>query len=69
MENLTVMGVEVVMNVEEVTEVTPELIEAFARLTRQLSQSASPPTQEELQQIANSDATRLLVARIDGVIA
>jgi len=68
MENLIVMDVEVVMNVEEVTEVTTELVEAFARLTRQLSQSAPPPTQEELKQIANSDATRLLVARVDGVI-
>jgi len=57
-----------VMNVEEVTEVTTELVEAFARLTRQLSQSAPPPTQEELKQIANSDATRLLVASVDGVI-
>jgi len=31
------------VNVEEVTEVSAELVEAFARLTPQLSRSAPPP--------------------------
>ncbi len=56
------------MNVEEVTEVSVELVEAFARLTPQLSRSAPPPGEQELERIVRSDATRLLVAKLDGAI-
>lgn len=51
--------------VEVATEVTPELIDAFARLTPQLSRSAPPPTGDELAEITSSPATVLLVARGD----
>ncbi len=56
------------MKVEEVTEVSTELVEAFARLTPQLSRSAAPPGEQELERIVQSDATRLLVAKMDGAI-
>ena len=50
-------------------EVTDELVDAFVRLTPQLSSSAPPPTAEELQEIVGSPATHLLVARgADGSI-
>lgn len=54
--------------VEEATEVSPELIEAFGRLTGQLSRSAPPPGEHELRHIVDSDSTRLLIAKVDGVI-
>ena len=56
------------MHVEEVTEVNGELVEAFARLTPQLSRSAPPPGEQELERIVQSDAIRLLVAKMDGAI-
>jgi len=56
------------MKVEEVTEVSTELVEAFARLTPQLSRSSPPPGEQELERIVQSDATRLLVAKVEGVI-
>ena len=56
------------MKVEEATEVTDELVEALGRLIPQLSRSAPPPTREELQQIVDADAVRLLVARNDEAI-
>jgi len=56
------------MNVEEVTEVSAQLVEAFARLTPQLSRSAPPPGESELERIVQSDAIRLLVAKVDGAI-
>ncbi len=56
------------MNVEEVTEVSAELVEAFARLTPQLSRSAPPPGEQELERVVQSDSTRLLVAKLDGAI-
>ena len=49
--------------VEHVTEVTPELVEAFARLTPQLSSSAPAPGVPELTEMVRSPATMLLVAR------
>lgn len=58
------MGVEIT----EATEATAELAEAFERLTPQLSSSNPPPSAEALGAIAGSDATRLLVARVDGAI-
>lgn len=51
-------------------QVTDELVEAFVRLTPQLSSSSPPPTREQLEEIVGSPATHLLVARgADGSIA
>lgn len=51
-------------------EVTDELVDAFVRLTPQLSSSSSPPTREQLQEIVGSPASHLLIARgDDGTIA
>lgn len=47
------------------TEVTDELVDDFARLVPQLSSSSPPPTREVLEEIVDSDATSLLVARDD----
>ncbi len=54
--------------IEIATGSTPELLDAFARLIPQLSKSSPPPTAEEVDEIAGSDATVLFVARVDGVI-
>ena len=54
------------MQIEEATEVTAELVDAFARLTPQLSRSAPAPGPEELAGIVGSPATVLLVARHAG---
>lgn len=56
------------VEITEPTEATEELVEAFERLTPQLSSSNPPPSAEALETIATSDATRLLVARADGAI-
>jgi ribosomal protein S18 acetylase RimI-like enzyme len=50
--------------VEEATDVTPELLEALARLVPQLSQSAAPIREAELAEMVASPAVRLLVARL-----
>ena len=54
--------------IEIATTATPELIDAFARLTPQLSSSAGPPTAEQLEEIASSPASVLFVARHEGRI-
>ena len=46
-------------------EVTDELVEAFVRLTPQLSRTSPPPTREQLEEIVGSPATFLLVATGD----
>ncbi|MEE2822628.1 MAG: GNAT family N-acetyltransferase [Acidobacteriota bacterium] len=51
------------MNIEDVTVVTDELVEELGRLMTQLSQSASPLTHEELQQIVDAEGIYLLVAK------
>lgn len=51
------------MVIEEATEVTSELVAAFARLAPQLSRSSPAPGAQELSQIVRSPATVLLVAR------
>lgn len=51
------------MVIDEATEVTPELVAAFARLAPQLSRSSPAPGPEELDEIVRSPATVLLVAR------
>jgi ribosomal protein S18 acetylase RimI-like enzyme len=47
----------------EVTEVTSEVVDAFARLIPQLSSSNPPPGEDELKAIVTSRASVLLVAR------
>jgi ribosomal protein S18 acetylase RimI-like enzyme len=46
-------------------EVTDELIEAWVRLTPQLSSSSPPPSREQLDEIVSSPATEMLIARGD----
>ncbi len=50
------------------TEVTDELVQAFAQLIPQLSSSNPPPSQEQLQSIISSDASTVFIARVDGHI-
>jgi ribosomal protein S18 acetylase RimI-like enzyme len=61
------------VEIVKVSEVSPELVDAFARLIPQLSSSGSTPapTAETLAEIAASPAVVLLVARDpdDGTIA
>ncbi len=55
--------------VEEAHHVTPELVEAFARLVPQLSRSASVPGETELAEMVSAPGTHVLVARLgDGPI-
>jgi ribosomal protein S18 acetylase RimI-like enzyme len=49
--------------VEEATEVTGDLVEAFARLVPQLSRSAPPPDAAALREIVESPTTTVLLAR------
>ena len=51
------------LRVEAATEVTAELVEAFARLVPQLSSSSPAPGRAELAEIVESPSTTLLVAR------
>lgn len=50
------------MEIERVTQVTPELMEAFERLIPQLS-TARLPTQAEVEELVASQASTLLIAR------
>ena len=50
------------MKIVEATEVTPELVAAFAGLIPQLSSSSPPPGTAELAELVGSPATRLLLA-------
>jgi ribosomal protein S18 acetylase RimI-like enzyme len=59
------MGVEVAV----ATTITDDIVEAFVRLTPQLSSSSPAPTKAELQAICDHDACSLLIARdTDGTI-
>ena len=51
------------MEIYEATKMTDELYESFIRLVPQLSSSNPPPTQAELQEIVDSPAVILLMAR------
>ncbi len=51
------------VTVTEATEVTDELVGAFAHLIPQLSSSSPPPGPVELQEIVDSASSILLVAR------
>lgn len=57
----TVGGVALI-EIVEATEVTPGLVDAFARLIPQLSSSNPPPMVEELHAIVASEASVLLLA-------
>lgn len=50
------------VRVEVATDVTPQLVDAFARLIPQLSKSSPPPTPHELAEMVRSDASDVLVA-------
>ncbi len=54
--------------VEILSEVTQEIVEAFAMLIPQLSKSNPPPTAAELATIIESEASTLFVARVNGAI-
>jgi ribosomal protein S18 acetylase RimI-like enzyme len=56
------------VHVEEATTVSADLTAAIGRLVGQLSSSATAPTEDELREIVDSPATRLLVARDDDAI-
>ncbi len=47
------------------TEVTDEIVEAFERLTPQLSSSNPPPGRGKLQALVDSEASTLFIARDD----
>lgn len=51
------------MFIQPIHEVTEELVEAFQRLTPQLSASMSSPSWDELQTLVTFPASLLLVAR------
>ena len=50
------------VRVEVMSQVTSELVEAFARLVPQLSKSNAPPTERELAAIVSSRASVLFIA-------
>jgi ribosomal protein S18 acetylase RimI-like enzyme len=52
-----------VIAIEVCREVSDEVVEAFAGLIPQLSSSSPPPRREELQELVDSPATTLLLAR------
>jgi len=51
------------MIIEEATQVTDELVAAFARLVPQLSSSSPAPTWHEVAEMVNSPATVVFIAR------
>jgi ribosomal protein S18 acetylase RimI-like enzyme len=51
------------MTIEQVTEATPELVEAIERLLPQLSEARTPPTLEQLDDVVRGQT--LLIARND----
>jgi ribosomal protein S18 acetylase RimI-like enzyme len=51
------------VTITEVDAVSPELVEAFARLLPQLSSSSPPPGDDELAAIVSSSSSVLFVAR------
>lgn len=54
------------MQITEVTEFEPGIVDILQRLLPQLSQSAAPPSADLARSIIESDASRLLVARESG---
>ncbi len=56
------------VQIEIASEITDDVVEAFARLIPQLSSSNPPPSIEALREIAAAEATTLLLARLEGRI-
>lgn len=56
------------VTVERATEVSDEVLAAFATLIPQLSSSNPPPSREELEEIVASPSTVLFLARVDGAV-
>ncbi len=56
------------LEITEVREVTPELIEAMERLIPQLSSSNPPPSSEALSKIVQSEASTVFIAKSEGKI-
>lgn len=54
------------MEIYEAKEVNDELVEAFKCLVPQLSSSAKVPGREEIQELVDSEAVILLMARDEG---
>ena len=48
--------------------VVGELVEAMARLIPQLSRSSPPPNADEVREMLRSEASDVLIARLDGRI-
>ena len=57
------------VTIEECTEVTDEVISAFAMLIPQLSSSNPAPDRARLEETVRHQATTLFLARVDGRIA
>jgi len=55
----------VAITVETAHQADAELVEAFVRLTPQLSKSSPPPDAEQLAEMVASPCTELLIARDD----
>ncbi len=55
-------------SIEIASEVSDELVQAFARLIPQLSKSSPPPNATQLGEMIASDASDVLIARLDGAI-
>jgi len=51
------------VTIEEITDITPEVVEAIDRLIPQLSRTAPVPTVDQLTEIASAPATVFLAAR------
>ncbi len=56
------------LTVEIAKVIDDNVVDAFGMLTHQLSSSNPPPTHEQLQKIVASDATFLLLAKLEGRI-
>ena len=54
----------VVTVIEEVSEVTDELLDALQRLIPQLSAHKAAPARDELAALVNSESSTLLIARV-----
>ncbi|CAM5243620.1 GNAT family N-acetyltransferase [Streptomyces cyaneofuscatus] len=54
------------VEIQQVSEVTDEIVAAFARLVPQLSRSAEPVTVETIHNVVGCSANTLFVARLDG---
>ncbi len=52
------------MEILQVYQITPDVVEALERLIPQLTKNSQPPTEAELKSLVSSDSSVLLVARI-----